>query len=110
MKKKTLVITLILACCGISAQAQTLTTNDTGIANLGISDTAAAPGQSAQGAPATPQAPVPAPTAHKSIAKTVLLGLFIPGGGNFYTGEKAKGAIVLATAIAGDALALSSVN
>jgi hypothetical protein len=76
------------------------------VASTDISNVAPATEQVAQNSSA-PQAPAASvsPTAHKSMTATVLLGLLIPGGGNSYTGQKAKGALILATAFAGVALA-----
>src|SRR2546427_503135 len=63
--------------------------------------------QSAQAATSTQTTP---PARHKSMAATVLLSLLVPGGGNFYVGDKTKGFIVLGTAAAGIALAASSIQ
>ncbi|HYR86532.1 MAG TPA: hypothetical protein VE422_20760 [Terriglobia bacterium] len=70
--------------------------------------------ESEQQAPQSAQTPTSTqttpPAKHKSIAKTVLLSLLVPGGGNFYVGDKKKGFIVLGTAVAGIALAASSIH
>ena len=66
--------------------------------------------QAAQPAQTTTPAPTSAPTRHKSVAATVVLSLLVPGGGNFYVGDKKKGFIVLGTAVAGIALAASSIH
>src|SRR5215813_7135558 len=64
----------------------------------------------AEQAPATQSAGPTDPAKHKSVGKTVLFWLLVPGGGNFYTGDKTKGFIELGSSVAGFALMATSVR
>src|SRR3989442_546902 len=67
-----------------------------------------------QQAPQSAQTPTstqtPPPANHKSMTKTVLLSLLVPGGGNFYVDAKKKGFSVHGNDVAGIAMAASSIH
>ena len=99
---KVLAVTLVLALGVASVYAETPGGSDT--TGSAVLNPASEPEpQAAQSATSTP-------ARHKSVAATVALSLLVPGGGNFYVGDKKTGFIVLGTAVAGIALAASSLQ
>jgi TM2 domain-containing membrane protein YozV len=93
---------LAVCCCAISAHAEA---DGSSSSQLQPSNDL----QVAQNSPASSTSPAPpAPREHRSAATAAVLSIFIPGAGNFYTGQAKKGALVLGTAFAGAALMAST--